>query len=67
MQSAGQSTAGSAVSPKGNVFLSWFVQEKVAQHLTHCSNMRGSGNEKVYSGAAQNIESLSSENANILV
>lgn len=67
MQSAGQSTAGSAVSPKGNVFLSWFVQEKTAQHLTYCSNMRGSGNEKVYRGAAQNIGSVSSENASILI
>lgn len=28
MQSAGHCTAGSAVCPRGNVFLSWFVQEK---------------------------------------
>lgn len=52
MQFAGQSTAGGAVSPRGKVLLSWFIQEKVAQHPIYCSNMRGSGNEKIYRGPA---------------
>lgn len=58
--------AGSAVSPRGKVFLSWFVQEKAAQHPIYCSNMKGSGNEKVYRGAAQNSESVSPENAFVM-
>lgn len=53
MQFAGQSTAGSAVSPRRKVFLSWFIQEKAAQHPIHCSNVRGSGNEKIYRGPEQ--------------
>lgn len=66
MQFAGQSTAGSAVSPSGKVFLSWFIQEKAAQHPIYCSNMRGKGNEKMYRGPAQKSECVSPENAFVM-
>lgn len=55
MQSAGQSSVVSAVSPKGNGILFLVCSKKAAQHLTYYSNMRDSGNEKVYRGTALNI------------
>lgn len=66
MQFAGRSTAGGAVSPRGKVLLSWFIQEKAAQHPIYCSNMRGSGNEKIYRRPAYNSESVSLENAFVM-
>lgn len=66
MQFAGQSTAGSAVFPRGKVFLSWFIQEKAVQYPIYFSNMRGSGNEKIYRRPAQNSEFVSPENAFVM-